>query len=40
MTVGERRGKSWVMSLERFNTDLGYIKGNVGLICLELNSWS
>lgn len=40
MVVGARQGKSWVMSLERLNTALGYIKGNVALICHEFNSWS
>jgi hypothetical protein len=33
----------WQMSLERLNDDLGYIKTNIALVCLELNSryhWS
>lgn len=39
MTVGERRGREWVMSLERLDEKMGYVKGNVALVCLEFNTW-
>lgn len=38
MTVGARQNKDWVMSLERINTCVGYVKGNVCLICHEFNT--
>ncbi len=38
MTVGERDGRDWVMSVERLDTDVGYIKTNTVLICWEFQS--
>lgn len=38
MTVGARDGKDWVMSLERMDVHVGYLKTNVCLICFEFNT--
>ena len=38
MTVGPRKNANWIMSLERLDRDIGYLKGNVALICWEFNT--